>query len=167
VDIAFLAVRLVVGLAMAAHGSQKLFGWFGGYGLAGTGGFFEGLGFRPGELFAAMAGLGELASGLLIAAGLGGAIGPALLVLVMLVAIVSVHLPKGFWAQNGGYELNTIYIAAAVALAFGGFGAISLDRVVGLTFLNQPSYAWSALAAAAVLAGLNLLARRPMPATNG
>src|SRR5208283_2121385 len=93
VDIAFLAVRLLVGLAMAAHGSQKLFGWFGGYGLAGTGGFFESLGFRPGKLFALLAGLGEIGSGILIAFGLGGAIGPALLVMVMIVAIVSVHLP--------------------------------------------------------------------------
>ena len=63
-DIALLIVRLVIGLGIFAHGAQKLFGWFGGYGLAGTGGFFEGLGFKPGKLFAAGAGLGEVGSGL-------------------------------------------------------------------------------------------------------
>ena len=164
VDIAFLAVRLLVGLAMAAHGSQKLFGWFGGYGLAGTGGFFESLGFRPGKLFALLAGLGEIGSGILIAFGLGGAIGPALLVMVMIVAIVSVHLPKGFWVSNGGWELNAMYIASAVLLAFAGFGAFSLDRAFGLSFLNAPAVASLALVGAVVVAGLNLLTRRPAPA---
>src|SRR2546428_533738 len=83
---------------LAAHGAQKLFGWFGGYGLAGTGGFFAGLGFRPGVLFALAAGLGELGGGLLTAAGLFGPVGPALIILVMLVAILAVHWPHGFFA---------------------------------------------------------------------
>ena len=113
-DIALLIVRLVIGLGMAAHGAQKLFGWFGGYGLAGTGGFFEGLGFKPGKLFAAAAGLGEVGSGLLIALGIGGALGPAVLVMVMLVAIATVHISKGFFVTNGGWELNAAYISVAL-----------------------------------------------------
>lgn len=160
-DIALLIVRLVVGLGMAAHGAQKLFGWFGGYGLAGTGGFFEGLGFKPGKLFAAAAGLGEVGSGLLIALGIGGALGPALLIMVMLVAIATVHISKGFFVANGGWELNAAYISVALVLAFTGFGAYSLDRVLGLNILNDPRQAWIALGAAVVLALLNLLARRP------
>ncbi|HTA39414.1 MAG TPA: DoxX family protein [Candidatus Acidoferrales bacterium] len=160
-DIALLIVRLAIGLGMAAHGAQKLFGWFGGYGLAGTGGFFEGLGFKPGKLFAAAAGFGEVGSGLLIALGIGGALGPALLIMVMLVAIATVHIGKGFFAQNGGWELNAAYISAALVLAFTGFGAYSLDRVLGLNVLTDPRQAWIALGAAVVLALLNVLARRP------
>src|SRR5262245_5126738 len=86
VSIGLLALRIVVGLAMAAHGSQKLFGWFGGHGIAGTGGFFEMIGFKPGKLFAAVAGTTELLSGLLIAVGFLGPIGPALMLSVMIVA---------------------------------------------------------------------------------
>src|SRR5215203_7448847 len=86
-----LALRLVLGLAMAAHGSQKLFGWFGGHGLAGTGGFFEMLGFKPGRAFAFAAGATEVLSGLLVAAGFLGPVGPALMLSVMIVAAVTVH----------------------------------------------------------------------------
>src|SRR5215218_10580670 len=86
-----LVGRLVLGLLMAAHGSQKLFGWFGGYGLNATGEFFVQLGFRPGRLFALAASVGEVASGLLVALGVLGPIGPALMLSVMIVAAVSVH----------------------------------------------------------------------------
>jgi putative oxidoreductase len=160
-DIALLIVRLVIGLGMAAHGAQKIFGWFGGYGLAGTGGFFEGLGFKPGKLFAGAAGLGEVGSGLLIALGIGGALGPAVLIMVMLVAIATVHISKGFFSANGGWELNAAYISVALMLAFTGFGAYSLDRVLGLNILTDPRQVWIALGAAVVLALLNVLARRP------
>src|ERR1700676_5771118 len=91
-----LIVRLVVGLGFAAHGAQKLFGWFGGYGLAGTGGFFETVGFKPGKLFAGAAGAGELLGGLLLALGLGGPIGSVSVISVMLGAILPVSLGTGF-----------------------------------------------------------------------
>jgi putative oxidoreductase len=162
-DAALLFVRLVVGLAMAAHGVQKLFGWFGGYGLAGTGGFFEGIGFRPGRLFAFFAGLGEAGGGILMVLGLGGALGPAVIVMVMLVAIFAVHISKGFFITNGGWELNAVYIASAVALAYVGYGAYSLDSVLGFTLLSSPQWATILMIAALVLAGLNMLARRPAP----
>jgi putative oxidoreductase len=163
VDTALLLVRLLVGLAIAAHGTQKLFGWFGGYGLAGTGGFFESIGFRPGRIFALLAGLGETGGGLLTALGLGGALGPALIVMVMVVAVFSVHLPKGFWQTNGGYELNSLYIAAAVAIAYTGGGMYSLDRALGSSIFISPQWATILIAAAVVIALLNLLARRPAP----
>jgi putative oxidoreductase len=168
-DIALLIVRLVIGLGMAAHGSQKLFGWFGGYGIAGTGGFFEGLGFKPGKLFALMAGLGETGSGLLIALGLLGALGPALLVVVMITAVASVHISKGFFVSNGGWELNAVYVAAAVGLAFTGYGAYSLDRVLNLNVLTastDPTQVWIALGIAVVIALINLGVRRPAPQPN-
>lgn len=160
VSVAFLIVRLILGLGLMAHGTQKLFGSFGGHGLAGTGGFFEGLGFRPGQLFALMAGLGETLGGLLTVLGLGGALGPVLIVVVMLVAIGSVHYDKGFFTQNGGWELPATNIAVAMAIAFAGNGTYSLDNVFGVSFLTDPVQIWYALAAAAIVAGLNLIARR-------
>src|SRR5215472_7254063 len=124
--IALLLSRVLLGLVFAGHGAQKLFGWFGGYGIKGTGGFFETLGFRPGSFFAAAAGLGELGGGVLTALGLGGPIGPALIVMVMLVAIFSVHWSNGFFAANNGYELPLTNIAGSIAIALAGPGGYSL-----------------------------------------
>ena len=116
-SVGLLIARLVLGLAMAAHGTQKLFGWFGGYGPQGTGGYLESQGFRPGVLFAWALGLGEVGSGLLTALGLLGPAGPALMISIMLVAAVVGHAGKGFFATGGGYELPVIYSAGALALA--------------------------------------------------
>ena len=160
ISIAFLIARMILGLSLMAHGTQKLFGWFGGGGIAGTGGFFENLGFRPGTLFALAAGLGETVGGLLTVLGLGGALGPALIVIVMLVAIFSVHVSKGFFNQNGGWELPVTNIGLAIAIAFGGNGLYSVDNALSLNFLTDPPQVWYALAAAAIAAAVNLLARR-------
>lgn len=162
-DIAILLVRLVVGLTIAAHGSQKLFGLFGGHGLAGTGGFFESLGYRPGKLFAFAAGASELTSGLLIAFGLLGPIGPALLILVMVVAIGSVHIKNGLMG-TGGYELNLAYISVALLLAFGGFGAYAVDSHWSLGILNTDAQIWITLGVGVLLGLINLVLRRPAPA---
>ena len=162
-DLGFLLVRLVVGLAMAAHGSQKLFGWFGGYGIKGTGGYFESIGFRPGTFFATAAGASEFFGGLLIALGLGGAAGPMLVIATMIVAILTVHIKNGFWQTNTGYELNLMYIAGAAATAFAPPSALSLDGVFGLVALHQPAVVW-ALLGLGVLGGFaNLALRRPVP----
>src|SRR5919202_5607319 len=101
---ALLIARLIFGLAMAAHGTQKLFGWFGGRGLTTTGEFFVQLGFQPGRFFAAAASAGEVVGGLLLALGLLGPVGPAIIILVMTVAMLTVHLPHGFFAANNGVE---------------------------------------------------------------
>jgi putative oxidoreductase len=158
---AILIVRLILGLGVAAHGAQKLFGRFGGYGLAGTGGWFETIGFRPGWVFALFAGLGETVGGILTVLGLGGALGPVIIVIVMLVAIGSVHYDKGFFTSSGGWELPALNIAASLAVAFGGNGIYSVDNALGLNFLTDPVQIWYALAGAVIVAGLNLLARRP------
>lgn len=160
-SIALLIVRLILGLGFIAHGTQKLLGWFGGFGLVGTGGFFENLGFRPGIAFALAAGLAETGGGLLTLLGLGGATGPVLIVMVMLVAIGSVHISKGFFNTNGGWELNAANIAAALVLAFAGNGIYSLDNALNLQFLTDQTQIWYALAAAVILTALNLAARRP------
>src|SRR5205823_7286177 len=116
-------------LTLAAHGAQKLFGAFGGHGLAATGGFFENvLGFRPGKIHAALAGLGELGGGLLLALGLLTPLGGAATVGVMTVAALAVHRQNGYFITEGGYEYTVILATAALALAFTGAGSISLDH---------------------------------------
>ena len=165
VNSGFLLVRLILGGYLAAHGAQKLFGWFGGYGLKGTGGFFEGLGFRPGALFAAVAGLGEFGGGLLTAAGLLGSVGPALIIVVMLVAMVTVHWRNGFFSNKNGIELTLVNTAGALAIAFAGTGAFSLDRLLGISRLSQASTTWVVIAAAVVVAIVNVAVRhKPAPA---
>lgn len=159
-----LIVRIVLGGLMAAHGAQKLFGWFGGHGLTGTGVFLEQLGFRPGRLFAGAAALSEAAGGLLVAFGLGGPIGPALMVSVMIVAAVSVHWRHGVFASSNGVELPLLYAAGAVGLALVGPGQYSLDAAFGLTAAWTPGLAWSALAVAVFGALANLAARHAGPA---
>lgn len=158
---ALLIARLFIGLGLAAHGAQKLFGWFGGYGIKGTGGFFDGLGFRPGTFFAAAAGLGEFGGGLLTALGLGGPIGPALIIMVMLVALITVHLKNGFFASSNGIELPLMNIAGALALAFAGPGAFSVDALLGLNSIWSENLQWIAVGTAVVLALGNVAIRRP------
>lgn len=149
---AILVARLIIGLGVAAHGSQKLLGWFGGGGVSGTAAFMESLGYRPGALYALAAGLGELVGGLLVAAGALNGVGPALIILVMLVAIFSVHLPNGFFNSNNGWELPAANIAAALAFDYAGFGKYALDR----SMLHFPFYTmeirWVLVGVAVILA---------------
>ncbi|HET9392838.1 MAG TPA: DoxX family protein [Candidatus Rubrimentiphilum sp.] len=163
--IALLLARLIFGLGLAAHGAQKLFGWFGGYGPKGTGDFFESMGWRPGVLFAVAAGLGEVGGGLLLALGLLGGIGPAIIIIVMLTAILTSHIGKGFFAPTG-WELPGVYIAGALAIDFAGFGIYSVDNAVGLTIVATENLRWIAIGVAVVLALLSAGARLlPQPAS--
>ena len=159
-----LIARLVIGLLMAGHGSQKAFGWFGGYGLAGTGGFMETLGFRPGRLFAAAAAYSEIVAGILVALGFLGPIGPALMLSVMIVAAITVHWKGGLFATSNGIELPLLYATGAVGLALTGPGHWSLDALLGLEFLSTPLIASAVLIAGAVGGFANLALRRT-PAT--
>jgi putative oxidoreductase len=154
-----LILRLVVGLTLAAHGAQKVFGWFGGYGLAGTGQFLEQLGFRPGRVQAALAGTAELVGGLFLAAGFLTPAAAAAIVAVMLVAAVSVHIKKGFFATNGGYEYTLVLGGAALALAFTGPGAFSLDQALGISWSGD-AWGLASLAAGLIGGALPLLARK-------
>jgi putative oxidoreductase len=153
--------RLILGGLMLGHGAQKLFGWFGGYGIAGTAGFFEQLGFRPGRLFVITAALSEVASGLLIGLGLFGPVGPALLLSVMIVAAVSVHWKNGIFATANGIEVPLLYAAGAVALAFTGFGPFSLDSALGIDHTWTPGLKAAVVAVGAAAGVVNLLGRRP------
>jgi putative oxidoreductase len=125
-----LVLRLVVGLTLAAHGAQKLFGWFGGGGLRGTAGFFESIGFRSATSMAFLAALAET-SGLLFALGLVTPLAAFGMAVAMLVAVGSVHWTKGFFITSGGYEYNLLLIACAIAVTMTGPGRFSLDRLIG------------------------------------
>ncbi len=129
-DLGLLIIRLVVGLLFVAHGTQKLFGWFGGYGIKGTGGWFESIGVKPGATMAVLAGLSELGGGLLFALGLVTPLAAILIIGTMLVAIVKVHAANGLWATANGYELNLLYIVIALGVALTGAGSYSLDAIL-------------------------------------
>jgi putative oxidoreductase len=165
VSTGLLVARVVIGLLMAAHGAQKLLGWFGGYGLNATGQFMTQLGFQPGRTFAAAAAVGEIASGLLVAFGLLGPIGPALMISIMIVAAVSVHWEHGLFAATNGIEMPLLYGTAAFGLALTGFGEYSLDASLGLAGRWAAAGIWLVLIVGIVGGFANLaLRRRPVAA---
>jgi len=146
-----LLIRLVVGLAFAGHGAQKLFGWFGGGGPQGTAGFFASLGYRAPAVMAIVAGLSELGGGLLLAAGFLTPLAALALSTVMLNAIVTVQWRKGF---IGGWELDSTFMAVAIAVTITGPGRISLDNAFGWAD-DISGTAWGSLVfAAAIVASL-------------
>lgn len=125
---AFLPIRFGVGVVMTAHGAQKLFGWFGGYGLQGTGQFFaENLGLKPGVLMAAMAGGTEFIGGLLLIAGFMTRLAGVSLAGTMSVAILTAH-SSAFFASSNGMEYPLTLLLASLTLAIGGGGKFSVDQ---------------------------------------
>jgi putative oxidoreductase len=156
-----LLIRLVFGVLMAAHGTQKLFGWLGGYGIAGTGQFFEGIGFRPGSTFAAVAGLAESVGGVLLLLGLVQPLAAILIISVMTTAIGSVHLGRGWSATTNGPEVPILYATAAATLTLTGPGTYSGDAVLGLLPLWSPTVKLAAIAIGIVGGFMNLAIRRP------
>jgi len=157
VNTGLLVLRLVFGLLLVGHGSQKLFGLFGGPGLAGAGGFFHSLGFRPGKPMAVVAGASEAGAGVLLALGLLTPLASAAVIGTLVVA-GSVHWAGGLWAQNNGFELPLLYITGAAALAFTGPGAYSLDNAIGLQGLAGNGWGITAVVVGA-LSGLVVVAR--------
>ncbi|NJD02095.1 MAG: DoxX family protein [Ruminiclostridium sp.] len=125
-NIGLLIIRVVFGLSLARHGAEKLFGWFGGYGIKGTAGFFETIGLKPGVPLVVAAGLSELLGGLLFAAGLFMPLTAILMVGTMIVAIITVTGKKGFAVTAGGYEYNLAIIAAVIGVLLIGPGAYVL-----------------------------------------
>jgi putative oxidoreductase len=158
-DTGLLVIRVVVGLLLVGHGTQKLLGWFGGYGIAGTGQFMESLGYRPGRVNAALAGLGETLGGSLFALGLLTPLGAAAIIAVMLNAIVSVHLRNGPWVTEGGYEYNLVLSAVALGVAFTGPGTASLDNALGWN-LAGVDWGLTALVLGVLGGAVTLISRR-------
>jgi putative oxidoreductase len=163
-SIGVLLGRIVIGLLMAAHGAQKLFGWFGGYGLHATGEFMVQLGFPKGTPFAAAAGLGEFTGGLLVALGFLGPVGPALIISVMLVAMITVHWQNGVFATKNGVELPLVYAMTGIVFALAGYGQYSLDAVVGLAERWPATLTWIVLALGIAGGLVNAQIRRRAPA---
>jgi putative oxidoreductase len=163
-DEGLLLLRLVVGLTMAAHGSQKLFGWFGGGRIAGTAGFFGSLGYRAPTAFAVLAGLAEFGGGLALATGFLTPLAAAAIVVVMLNAIEAVKFRNGFWNGSGGYEFELLLLGAAVSLAATGPGRYSLDRALGWDD-RLSGYGWggAALAIGIVVAFFTMTWGRGQP----
>jgi putative oxidoreductase len=159
-NIGFLVLRSTIGVLMAAHGGQKLFGWLGGYGIAGTGGFLESLGFRPGRLFSTALGVVEFGGGSLIALGLFGPVGPALVLSAMIVAAIVVHRDNGLFAATNGVEVPLLFGGTALGLGLTGFGRISLDYALGSSAFWTPERSSLVLAAGIVAAAVNLVIRR-------
>jgi putative oxidoreductase len=143
-EMGLVLARLVIGLVAAAHGSQKLFGWFGGAGMPGFTKMMEGLQVRPARLWAMVAALTETLGGLMLALGLLTPIVAAALFGNFVVAAVVVHMSKGFWSQKGGYEYPMVLSAMCLALAVTGPGAVSIDGLLGLP-IQQPVIILSAL----------------------
>lgn len=155
VDLGLFVLRVVVGAVVAAHGLQKL-GYLGGYGLGATAGFFQSIGFRPPRFWALVAALAESGGGILMVLGLGGPIGPGIVAADMLVVTLVAHLPKGFWAQNGGIEFPLPLAAGAFAVALIGAGAWSIDRALGITYPEWLGIGWAALMVIGVVGALGV-----------
>lgn len=132
-ELIFTIVRVLIGALFIGHGAQKLFGWFGGYGLAGTSQFMSSLGMNPGTLWAAIAGMGEFFGGLSLALGFFTPIGAAMIIAVMVMAILQVHGAKGLWNTEGGYEYNLVLIAVAVL-----YGLMEPTRYSVDAYMNYP-----------------------------
>jgi putative oxidoreductase len=149
-NLALLVLHVVVGVLFFAHGAQKLFGWFGGYGIGGTADFFDQIGLRPGRLHAWAAAFAETVGGILLALGLFTPIGAALVIAVMTAAVITVHWEKGPFNTEGGYEFNLTLVAAVFALSGVGPGQWSLDNVVGIDWTGT---GWALIALGAGILG--------------
>jgi putative oxidoreductase len=163
-----LLLRLVLGLTMAGHGAQKLFGWWGGPGLRGIHGWLASFRMRGGWVPVGMLVAAEFGGGIALALGLLTPLAALAIVAAMMVAIATVHWPKGFWAGNGGFEFNLLIIAGATALAATGPGRFSLDHAFGWAD-NLSGYWWGVgvVATGALISFLLLtIGRRPEPAAN-
>jgi putative oxidoreductase len=148
-------LRVLIGGLFIGHGTQKLFGWFGGYGPDGTGQFFESIGLKPGRRNAMIAGASEAGGGALLAAGLFTPVAGTLITAVMAQAIRSVKMDKGPFAQDGGWELEALFAAAALTFVEIGPGPISLDHALDM---EHSGTGWTLLALAAAIAGPTLVA---------
>ncbi|MFF4584301.1 DoxX family protein [Streptomyces sp. NPDC001388] len=157
-DLGLLLLRLGAGGVLAAHGTQKLFGWFGGHGLEGTGQFMETVGYTPGKASATAAGLAEAGGGALLALGLATPAAGAAAAGAMTGAS-AVHTPNGFFNQEGGYEYAATLGLAATGLAIAGPGRLSLDHALGHVF-DRGWMVPTALAATGLVTALVVGARR-------
>jgi putative oxidoreductase len=161
IDLGLLVLRALVGLVVAAHGAQKLFGWFGGPGLKGFSGFMAAKGLKPAALWGLMGGLGEFGGGLLLALGLLSPLGSLGVIGAMAMAIALAHWSKGFWGTKGGYEFPLTLLVSSAVLGLVGPGAYSLDALLGIALPAWLFWAGLVGVALVVVYGLSLT-RQPV-----
>ena len=159
-DFALLILRLAVGLLLAGHGAQKLFGWFGGHGLPGTSGWLASIGFRPARLWALTLGICEFGGGLLLALGFFSPLGSLGIAASMLTAIAKVHWPK-IWASEGGIELALVDLVVVIAVGIAGPGKVSLDGALGTAFPAPLAVVGAVLVLVGWIIALVTSAKRP------
>lgn len=159
-DIGLLILRVVVGLLLAGHGAQKLFGWFGGPGINGFAGGLVKMGVWPPSFWARVGGLAEFGGGVLFALGFLEPIGPIGIIAAMLTAIALVHWGKGIWSSKGGSEFPLTNIVVAVAVLFTGSGAYSLDRLLSIALPEKTSLIIGGLIISVLGVVLVLLSKR-------
>ncbi len=158
-DVGLLILQVVIGLLMMGHGTQKLFGWFGGQGLQATTNWLAEMGLRAPRFWALMAGLAELGGGLLFALGLFHPLGPLAIIAVMIAAIALVHWSHGLWISNGGSEYSLVLLVLAAVMGLWEPGAYTLDRFFGIA-LPQPQTFWVGLIFILVAVAFALLTRQ-------
>lgn len=158
-DLALLILRVVVGLLVAGHGAQKLFGWFKGPGVAGMAGWLGSVGFRPARLWAMFAGWAEFGGGLLLALGFLSPLGSLGIASSMLMATAKVHWPK-VWVTENGMELTLTNLAATAAVGIAGPGAYSLDAILGTELPNSVAVGALVVTVIGWIAGI-VISRRP------
>jgi putative oxidoreductase len=149
-ELGLFLIHVAVGAFVAGHGAQKLFGWFGGHGLEGTGRNMEAMGLAPGRPMAFAAGTSELAGGLMLAVGFLMPVAAAAVAATMFVAARTAHAGKGPWAPNGGWEYVMTIAAVAIGLAFNGAGEWSIDGAIGWSLHGTE---WGIFATLAALLG--------------
>jgi len=124
--------RVIIGLLLVGHGSQKLFGWFGGHGFKGTVGFIQSKGFKPAWFWTLLGGVGEFGGGILLALGFLNPLGAIAIFASMLMAVLKFHWAQGLWSMQGGYEYPLVLMALGLALGLTGPGSLSLDALLGI-----------------------------------
>ncbi len=159
VSLSLLVLRLIVGLLLAGHGAQKLFGWFGGPGFVGITGFLQSQGFKPAWLWALLGGLGEFGGGLLLALGLLSPLGAIAIFASMLMAVAKFHWSKGFWVTQGGIEYPLLLLLLSIVLGLAGPGSYALDTLLGITLPTSIIF-WAGVIASILVDAIGLIISR-------